>query len=347
MGRHRKTSSERPEAEQPRFVDPGDRRAFSAAVESYRKQLQTHCYRMLGSILDAEDMVQETFLRAWKNLRSFERRGSMRSWLYRIATNTCLDHLRKRPKRTLPQRSAEPSDPAAPLESPKAEPVWLEPYADELVSDPEPSTEARYTTSESISLAFVAVLQSLPPRQRAVLILFDVLDWKAKEIADLLQSSVSAVTSALHRARSTMASLYHGRSDSRPGAQELAAPAGLLERYVKAWKAADPGGLTALLKEDATFSMPPVPTWYLGRDSIAAALAAGIFAGDAHSRWLLKPTKANRQPSFAVYQRSEAEDYLLFGIQVIALDAGRINEVVTFLDPRLFESFHLPPKLPS
>jgi RNA polymerase sigma-70 factor (ECF subfamily) len=312
-------------------------------TEPYRRQLQTHCYRMLGSLLDAEDLVQETYLRAWKGIKTFTGRGSLRSWMYRIATNACLDMLKRRPRRDLPPRRVPPADPGAPLRPPVGEPIWLEPYADELTADPEASVEARYSAVESVSLAFVTVLQSLPPRQRAVLLLVDVLDWSTGETAELLAATVPAVHSALHRARATLSARYH-QEGGIPAYPESGAgdPGGRLARYVKAWEDADAKALASLLKEDASFSMPPVPTWYLGREAIAAALAAGIFAGEAGRRWLLRPAGANRQPAFAVYQRQESGNYALFGMQLLEWSGEQIATVVTFLDPRLFRFFGLP-----
>jgi RNA polymerase sigma-70 factor (ECF subfamily) len=195
----------------------------------------------------------------------------------------------------------------------------------------------------------VAVLQVLPPRQRAVLLLVDVLDWSAAEVARWLGATLAAVNSALHRARSTLSSRYRrgGAVPAPPGpaAGVLSGLSARLELYVKAWEQADARALASLLREDASFSMPPVPTWYLGREAIAASLAAGIFAGEAGRRWLLKPAGANRQPAFAVYQRQESGDYALFGIQVLEFSDEQIASIVTFLDSRLFRFFGLPAEI--
>jgi RNA polymerase sigma-70 factor (ECF subfamily) len=200
---------------QPTALDPminarlaaaraGDQHEFGGLTEPYRRELQLHCYRILGSLQDAEDTVQETMLRAWRKLNTFEGRASLRAWLYRIATNACFDALAKRPRRVLPVSAQPAADPRAPMSPPLTEPIWLEPYPDDLIAEPEAGPEARYTARESVALAFIAALQSLPPRQRAVLILRDVLDWQASEVAQTLDLTVSAANSALHRARVTL-----------------------------------------------------------------------------------------------------------------------------------------------
>jgi RNA polymerase sigma-70 factor (ECF subfamily) len=321
----------------------GDQHEFSGLTEPYRRELQLHCYRILGSLQDAEDMVQETLLRAWRRLDTFEGRASLRAWLYKIATNACFDALHKRPRRVLPAAYSAPSDPRQPLAPPVAEPIWLEPYPDDLIDEPESGPEARYSLHESVSLAFLAALQSLPPRQRAVLILCDVLDWRASEAAHLLEVTVPAVNSALHRARVTMRKNYHTRG-SRAGSSASfdAALQPLLDRYMQAWEAADINGLVSLLREDATLSMPPLPTWYAGREAISAATQMMIFAGEARGRWLMRPMRANRQPAYAVYQRDEAGGHHAFGISVLTLEQDRVVDIITFVDPALFQRFNLP-----
>src|SRR5512135_202519 len=211
----------------------GDQREFSRLTEPYRHELQLHCYRILGSLQDAEDIVQETLLRAWRRLDTYEERAPLRAWLYKIATNACFDALGKRPRRVLPTTHYAPADPRQPFAPPITDPIWLEPYPDDLIAEPEAGPEARYSLHESVSLAFLAALQSLPPRQRAVLILCDVLDWHASEAAQLLEITVPAVNSALHRARVTMRKNYHTRGrEGLPASLSDQTLRPLLERYV-------------------------------------------------------------------------------------------------------------------
>lgn len=332
----------------------GDQHQFSKLTEPYRRELQVHCYRILGSLQDAEDLVQETLLRAWRRLNTYEGRAPLRAWLYRIATNACLDALDKRPRRALPATQQPPGDPRQPFAPPINEPIWLEPLPDDLLADSATSPEARYSARESVTLAFMAMLHTLPPRQRAVLVLRDVLDWRASEVADLLETSVSAVNSALHRARTTMTRTYHIHSREAPGASTAnTSEQALLDRYLRAWEAADVAGLTRLLKEDATHSMPPSPSWYQGRRTIGIFMEANIFGsnvfpGSAQGRWLMRPTRANAQPAFALYLRDEASGvYGAFGIQVLTVEAGRIADLTTFVNPALVPRFGLPDQLMS
>jgi RNA polymerase sigma-70 factor (ECF subfamily) len=329
----------------------GDQHEFGDLTEPYRRELQIHCYRILGSLHDAEDLVQETFLRAWRRLDTFEGRSSFRAWLYKIATNACLDTLdRQRTlRRALPSTARPADDPQARPQPPVAELVWLEPLPDEWLVDPSASPEARYSARESISLAFLAALQLLPPRQRAVLILGDVLDWRASEIAELLEMTTSAVNSALHRARVALARQYHaggrGSLPSQPADERMRA---LLDQYVQAWEAADVARLVALLSEDARFTMPPSPSWYEGRPAIAVFVAATIFAeeavfqGAASGRWRLRPTRANGQFAFATYQREASGIYRPFGLQVLTFEGEELAAMDHFIDPELFSLFGLP-----
>ncbi len=322
----------------------GDQHEFSGLTEPYRRELQVHCYRILGSFQDAEDTVQETLLRAWRRLDTFEGRASLRAWLYKIATNACFDALDKRPhRRVLPTTQYPPTDPHQPFAPPVIEPIWLEPYPDDLIDEPETRPEARYTLRESVSLAFLAALQSLPARQRAVLIMCDVLDWSARETAELLNVTVPAVNSALYRARVTLNKHYHARG--REGLSGTAIDDRLrpvLDRYVQAWESADIDGLVNLLRADATLSMPPLPTWYAGRDAIRAAAQQMIFAGDARGRWLMRPARANRQPAFAIYQLTETGRYRAFGISALTIEDDRVADIITFTDPALFAKFNVP-----
>ncbi len=323
---------------------------FSQLTEPHRRELQVHCYRILGSLADAEDMVQETFLRAWKRLGTFQERSSFRAWLYKIATNACLDALDKRARqRRLPTAVYPAADPHAPIAPPATEVSWLEPFPDEWLMDPAAiNPEARYSAYESISLAFLAALQGLPPRQRAVLILIDVLDWSAQETADLLGASLSAVASALHRARSTMAKKYHRRfPEDRAELFTDSRSRELLDRYMRAWQAADVDSLVNLLRADAVFSMPPSPSWYRGRPAIREFLSTtvlgekGVFEGKAAGRWRLLLTSANGEPAFAVYERAENGDYRPFGIHVLSLNGDKISLVTSFIDPKLPSRFRV------
>ncbi len=324
----------------------GDRDAFNALAEAYQPELQVHCYRMLGSLQDAEDLVQETLLRAWRRLDTYEGRASFRAWLYKIATNACLDVLRQQSRRALPPAHQGPSEPSQPPAPPITEPVWLEPFPDDLLAGAHVSPEARYDARESITLAFLAALQVLPPRQRAVLILRDVLDWRASEVAGTLDFSVSAVNSALHRARTTLAKHYHGRGREIIRTPLDAATHALLDRYVRAWETADLDALVSLLREDVTFPMPPSPSWYQGRSAVRAFIAATILAGDARGRWRLLPTRANAQPAFAWYRRDETHPvYCAFAIQVLTFEGGLIADITTFPLPHLFSFFGMPQQL--
>ena len=318
-----------------------DQEAFAKLTGPYRRELLVHCYRMLGSLQDAEDVVQETLLRAWRRLETFQHLTSFRAWLYKIATNACLDALDKRPKRVLPATAYPASDPQVMFEPPVTEPIWLEPFPDELLAEPTTSLEARYSAAESITLAFLVTLQILPPRQRAVLIMRDVLDFSAQEVADSLGLTVSAANSALHRARTTLTKHYHGGSHAeatlRPSDETLRA---LLEQYMRAWEAADVGKLIVLLKQDAVISMPPSPSWYRGRDSIGAFIAALPFSGEGRGRWRLQPRHANAQPAFELYERvSQSDRYEAVGTQVLTIAGDQIAAITIFLQPSFFTRF--------
>jgi RNA polymerase sigma-70 factor (ECF subfamily) len=307
----------------------------------------------MGSLHDAEDQVQETMLRAWRHFDTFRGSASLRTWLYTIATNTCLDALKKRPPRTLPTVAYSRVDPRRPIGPPIAEPIWLEPYPDTWQAEAAENPEARYSRLESVSLAFLTAIQLLPPRQRAILILSDVLDWHASEIAHLLELSVSAVNSALHRARVTLEKHYHpDKREIVPGSLSDTETSTLLSRYVNAWETDDVAGLVALLKEDAVLNMPPYPSWYRGREAIRAILHAAAFRVGIQKRWRLSPTHANGQPAFAVYRADESKTtYLAYGLQLITIDhsrlPGQIAEVTIFHLSSLVTSFGLPPELPA
>jgi RNA polymerase sigma-70 factor (ECF subfamily) len=327
-----------------------DASTFAVLSEPYRRELEVHCYRMMGSLEDAEDLVQETFLRAWQHLATFDQPVSFRAWLYKIATNVCLDALAKRPRRQLPSLVRAASDVREEYTPPVSEMVsaWLEPYPDELLAGVDANPEARYATRENITLAFLAALQILSPRQRAVLILLDVLDWRAAEAAQLLDVSVAAVNSTLHRARATMSSTYHSQAlDVLRASPEDDATRELLNRYMRAWEEADIESLVTLLKKDAIVSMPPSPVWYQGRAPIRTFMSKTFFTGDVRGRWKFLPTHANAQPAAGLYMRDEARKaYLPFTIHVISADHGRVGNILSFIHPTLFPRFGLPETMP-
>jgi len=329
-----------------REAQAGDEEAFARLVGPYRRELLVHCYRMLGSLDDAEDVVQEALLHAWRRLRTLQQPTSFRAWLYKIATNACLDVLDKRSPRTLPSAVYPPADPRGSMAAPIEDPIWLEPLPDGWLVDAADNPEARYTMRESITLAFQLALQLLPPRRRAVLILRDVLGWHAREVAALLDMTISAVTSALHRARATMRKYHVADRDSaaksRPDDERTRR---LLDEYVEAWGASDIAKLIALLKDDATWIMPPLPTWYRGREAIHAFVATLLLAPSARGigrRYI--PTRANGQPAMAIYHQPAAgEVYQAVGLQVLTVDesAWHIAQVTTFMKPELFSRFGL------
>jgi RNA polymerase sigma-70 factor (ECF subfamily) len=300
---------------------------------------------MLGSFEDAEDMVQETYLRAWRKLATFEGRASFRAWCYKIATYAALDARDRKHRRALPTSTHTPADPRDPLPPPITEPLWLEPLPDTALSAESASPEALYDVRESVALAFLAGLQHLPGRQRAVLILRDVLAWHADEVAELLDMTVAAVNSALQRARATMRALpgTYRTETSIPAADTRITT--LLTQYVQAWEAADVPRLTALLRDDAVLTMPPLPAWYQGRAAIQAFLFGHLFMGDATGRFRLAPTRANGCPAFATYMRDADGIYRPGGLQVLTIADGGIAAIHDFLalDDRLFARFALPP----
>jgi RNA polymerase sigma-70 factor (ECF subfamily) len=316
-------------------VKAGNESAFSGLVEPHRRELQVHCYRMLGSFEDSEDLVQETFLRAWRRRQTFEGRAPLRAWLYRIATNACLDAIARRPRAT-PAR-----------ESPEV--PWLQPYPDELLEgltadDAQPDDAV--VAKETIELAFMTAIQHLPPTQRAVLILRGVLGWSAKDTAELLDSSISSVNSALQRARRTLRQrLPERRLEWAPDADPTEAEQALLERYVDATERADANGLRELMRADARFSMPPEPGYWVGREEIVAAWVEGGFGTAEFKDMRCVLTRANMQPAVACYRRLPGESaYRPLAIDVLRIEEGQVAEIVTF-HPELFRTFGLPPAL--
>jgi RNA polymerase sigma-70 factor, ECF subfamily len=321
----------------------GDETAFGGLVGRYRRELQVHCYRMLGSFEDSEDMVQETFLRAWRKRASFQGRSTFRAWLYRIATNACLDTLAAHPRKVARQAAGATSTALLTSDVP-----WLQPYPDHLLdevaaSDSEP--DAAVVAKETIELAFLATIQHLPPKQRAVLIVRDVLGWSANDTASLLEDSVPAVNSALQRARATLKRhlpprrLEWGRST---GASEE--ERALLERYIEAHERSDAAAVAAMLSEDVRVTMPPEPA-ILGRVAVVSLFEHAAFADSAPGDWRLLPTRANRQPAAANYRRRPGEtEFRALALDVLRFEDGRLAEIMVFR-PEVFAAFGLPPTL--
>jgi RNA polymerase sigma-70 factor, ECF subfamily len=316
--------------------------AFAQLIEPHRAELRAHCYRMLGSLEDAEDALQETLLRAWRGLPRFEGRSSLRSWLYRIATNASLDVAARRPKRVLPLDYGPPADPHDGLAAPLAESVWVEPFPDRALG-PDDSYELR----EGVELAFVAALQHLPARQRAVLIMRDVLGFSAREVAEALETTVTSVKSALQRAR-------RAAEERLPEASQQATlrslgdtgVRNLVRRYTDAIERDDVDAVVALLTADATIAMPPTPTWYRGREAIAAFLAAEPMSGRV--RWRHVPTGANAQPAVGCYLWDpETASFKAHVLDVLTLRGARIAAITSFLDTKVFRTLGLPDRLPA
>ena len=324
----------------------GDGHAFDELTEPYRRELHVHCYRMLGSFQDAEDALQDTLLAAWQSLGGFEERASLRSWLYRIATNKCLDARRsasRRPTKEWNVPNVEPTEPTRLNEVP-----WLQPYPDALLEgliNAPLSPEARYEQNESISLAFVTALQILPPRQVAVLVLRDVLGYHADEVAHMLNSTVGSVTSALKRARATLEHHMSTVDDRNPGpaSHPSIGNDALAEKFKLAWESADMDALVDLLTEDAFISMPPMPFEYQGRD-VVTRFCAGLF--DAGRRFDLVPTRANGQPAFGAYLRGPTGISHGVGLYVLTITGDRIAALTRF-ENTVLPSFGLPRSLPS
>jgi RNA polymerase sigma-70 factor, ECF subfamily len=325
----------------------GDESAFAALTEPHRRALNAHCYRMLGSVHDAEDALQETMLRAWRGLASFEGRSSLRSWLYTIATNTCLRAIERRPKRVLPIDYGPAADPHDGLAAPLVESVWVEPYPDAKLGleDGLAGPEARYEQRESVELAFIAALQHLPARQRAVLILRDVLGFSARETAETLETTPAGVDSALQRAHKTVDQRLPERSQQAVlSSLEDDALREVVDRYVDAWERADVDAVVAMLTADGVMAMPPHPTWFRGREAVAAFLAAMPMHADR--RWRMIPVRANGQLAFATFGwDEEREIFAAHGISVLTLDGTLIADFTNFLDAELIPRFGLPAEL--
>jgi RNA polymerase sigma-70 factor (ECF subfamily) len=311
----------------------GSEDAYARLVEPHRSELQAHCYRMLGSVQDAEDALQEALVRAWKGLDKFEGRSSLRSWLYRIATNTSLDAIERRPKRILPIDYGPPADPHGGVGEPLVESVWIEPFPDETlgIEDGYASPDARYEQRESVELAFVAALQLLPANQRAVLILREVLGFSAQETADTLETSVASVNSALQRARATIQKRLPEQSQQETlralGDEKLRE---IVEQYADAWERNDVDTVVNLLAEDAAFTMPPMARWFYGHDGIRGFLEKWSMIPDW--RWKSIPVTANGQPALAFYSWDEEKGARVpFAVNVLTFEGEKIKEVDAFI----------------
>jgi RNA polymerase sigma-70 factor (TIGR02960 family) len=306
---------------------------FAALVEPFRPELVAHCYRILGSIHDAEDLVQETYLRAWRAFGRFEGRSSVRRWLYKIATMACLTALETRSRRPLPSGLGAPSeDHRVTVAAREPAVAWLQPAPDALLGADDPAAVAMGRAG--VRLAFVAALQLLPARQRAVLTLRDVLAFRTTEVAEMLDTTAAAVDSALRRARARVAEA--GLVEEDLAEPDEATRRTLLERYVDAFTRADPDALVNLLRADVELEMPPTPTWFTGQRAVVGFLATRVLRG---GRWRMFPTRANGQPAVVVHRRAADGRYAAYGVQVLTLVEGRIARITAFNDPSLVPTF--------
>jgi len=334
-----------PEPELLASARRGDSAAFGRLVAGYRGELYAHCYRMLGSVQDAEDAVQESLVGAWRGLAGFEGRSSLRAWLYRISTNACLRLIARRPRRMLSPEHGPPRRDTHDLGEPVAGPVWLEPWPDQLPASEPGDTDpaANYLRRESVELAFVAALQHLPGTQRAVLILREVLEFSAAEVARILDTTVPSVNSALQRARKAVDQrVPHTTQQAELDALGADGRRELVDAFVGAWERADVPAILKLLAEDARFTMPPLPAWFLGREDIGRFFAERVFA----TPWRLVPIRANGQLAFACYQGDPGgERFRLGAVNLLSLRCGRIAQIAGFLDPGVHRRFGLPAQL--
>ncbi|MFZ2172523.1 MAG: sigma-70 family RNA polymerase sigma factor [Rhodococcus sp. (in: high G+C Gram-positive bacteria)] len=317
---------------------------FLALAHPYRRELLAHCYRMMGSLHDAEDQLQETLIRAWRGYAGYQQQASLRTWLYKIATNTCLTALQSRAKRPLPSGLGAPdSDPTAELVE-RHEVPWLGPLPGRLIDDDASDPATIVTSRESVRLAFIAALQHLPPRQRSVLVLRDVLQWKASEVAEALDTSTTAVNSLLQRAR-TQLQLVNPDSDTLVE-PDSAAERERLDRYVAAFENYDVDAIVALFTEDAVWEMPPFDGWYLGGEAIGRLVSTQCPANGPGDMRLL-PTTANGQPAFGLYMRGEDGVHRPFQFHVLEVTNRGVSHVVSFFDVELFDTCGLPENLSS
>jgi RNA polymerase sigma-70 factor (ECF subfamily) len=325
----------------------GDEDAFGSIVEPYRRELLVHCYRMLGSFHDAEDALQDALLRAWRGLPGFRGARLVRPWLYRIATNVCLDAIARKSRRLLPVECGPPSEPGGQPGEPLSSSIWLEPFPDRLVKleDGPAAPEARYEQREAVELAFIAALQHLPARQRAVLIMREVLGFSAKEVAGLLDTTPSSVNSALQRARQTVDQRLPEESQQANarslGDERLRS---IVQRFLDACENGEIEAIVDLLAEDATFAMPPYSQWYRGRDALSDSW---LMPGAPPTGLRYLRTSANGQQALGAYGLDQAKDaYLPIALDVLALKGERITAITAFRTPKIFADFSLPDSLP-
>jgi RNA polymerase sigma-70 factor (ECF subfamily) len=314
---------------------------LTLAIDAHRQDVVLHCYRFLSSLAEAEEAAQETAIKAWRGRASFRGDASVRTWLHRIATRVCIDQLRQRRGRRLPPDvRPQPADPTFPPDPPITEIAWLEPLPDAFIAGAASDPAARYDLRESVSLAFIAALQVLPPRQRAVLLLRDVLGWSARETADALDQTVSATNSSLHRARMALRRTHHRTGPlavSASGPDEPFAQR-LLEAYVRAWANDDIDGLLAIMREDVQLAMPPSPAWYQGRDSIEIGLRNWIFGAlRPPAGYAARATTANGQPAFVIAPTNSPDRPI--GLAVLTVAAGKVASITVFLDEKLAARF--------
>lgn len=330
---------------QPTPDQLSDQASFETLTQPYRYELLVHCYRLLGSIEDAEDALQNTYLRAWQHLDQLEDIAKVRAWLYKIATNISLDLLKSDKTRSLPHLIHAAADPADALGWYDDEHSWLDPLPDFYLARYRHSLEQQYETLEHVTLAFLVVLQQLPGRQRAILLLCDVLDWKAAEAADALGMTVTAVNSALQRARATLRRFHSEMArDESITDQEDPDTANLLAQYVKAWESADITGLMDLIHTDARLTMPPLPVWYHGLENIRNILGRVVFDDKRPGDFRLHPTRSNGRPAFLVYQRGPNDGFQPVALHILTLQYNKIVQIDDFLamDQTLFSRLNLP-----
>ncbi|WP_284749524.1 RNA polymerase subunit sigma-70 [Amycolatopsis sp. RTGN1] len=302
---------------------------FETVVARHRREIQVHCYRMLGSLSDAEDLAQETFLRAWKARDKFEGRASVRTWLYRIATNACLDVLARRPRRVLPDQLGPAGEPDGPISA--VDLPWLEPVPDRLLDEAGP--DAVVVERETIELAYLAAVQYLPPRQRAALVLRDVLGWSAQETADLLETSVASANSALQRARATLRERLPARRAEWTAGDATAQETALLKQFIAAYEQGDPQAVARLLHAEARAVMPPYELWFASAASIVRALSLSLDPASPHcvGRFRMRATRANRQPAVATWlRRPGTDEYRWFGVSLLTIEHGLITDLAAF-----------------